>query len=292
MSLTRCASRAHLAAFVVAQLFTTACYLPAHFTEPASPMLTGTLLDSDGHPVAGARVAITPHTYDDKHCRRASVHATTDSSGRFGFQSTTVERKGIWLVPAIERFFNGYAICTGASDSTLRIAYLGRVALRAEAVPPDTVSCLQWIWEGRARSVCSGSSETPIQTGGHWSDSTGSGYYRLIDSGPGWEGRESGVFLQWVQVDPASGAQTVRHTMTFPLVPKLLSVGAALVSQDAGSCVRVRSSGRPLHWYSWGPQRTDVSFELGPPGVARDVPGCADTRAGTQTQSRRGGLPR
>ena len=160
--------------------------------------------------------------------------------------------------------------------------------LRAEGVPPDTVSCLQWIWEERARSVCSGSAEKPVQTGGHWSDSTASGYYRLIDSGPGWEGRESGVFLQWVEVDRASGAETVRRTITFPLAPRLLSVGAALVSQDAGTCVRVRSSGRPLHWYSWGPQQTDVSLELGPPGLTRAAPGCGDAKAGTQRQRQRG----
>jgi hypothetical protein len=290
MSPARIATVVRLLAFVlVAQLLTAACYLPVHYTEPGSPMLTGTLLDSDGHPVAGARVAITPHTYDDKHCRRATVYATTDSAGRFGFQSTTVERKGIWLVPAIERFFSSYAICTGANDSTLHIAYLGRVQLQPERIPPDTVSCLQWIWDGRTRSVCSGSAETPVQTGGHWSDSTGSGYYRLIDSGPGWEGRESGVFLQWVQVDRPSGAETVRRTMTFPLAPKLLSVSARLVSpQDEASCVRVRSSGRPLHWYSAGPRKVDVSLELGPPGVTRDVPGCGDAKAGMQTQRQRG----
>ena len=290
MSFPRIATGIRLLAFVVAAQFATAaCYLPARFTEPASPILSGTLLDSDGHPVAGARVAITPHTYDDKHCRRATVHATTDSSGRFGFQSTTVERKGIWLVPAIERFFNDYAICTGANDSTLRIAYLGRVPLRADGVPPDTVSCLQWIWDGRARSVCSGSAETPVQTGGHWSDSTGSGYYRLIDSGPGWEGREAGVFLQWVQTDRRSGAETVRQTMTFPLAPKLLSVSARLVSpREEAPCVRVQSSGRPLHWYNAGPRKVDVSLQLGPPGVTRDVPRCGDKKAGSQSGIQRG----
>jgi hypothetical protein len=289
MSPLRARVIARFAAFALAPLPAAACYLPAHFTEPASPLLTGVLLDSNGQPVRNARIAVTPHSYDDKHCRRATVHATTDSAGHFGFQSTTVDRKGIWLVPAIERFFNGYSICVGANDSTLRIAYLGRVALRADRIPPDTVTCLQWLWEGRTRSTCSGSSETTVQTGGHWSDSTGSGYYRLIDTGPGWEGRESGVFLQWVQGDPASGAQHVRQTMAFPLAPKLLGVNATLVSSvEQGPCVRVRSSGRPLHWYSWGPRQVDVSLELGPPGVTRDAPGCGDTKAGTTTRRQRG----
>lgn len=267
---------ARCTAFALASIFAVACYLPAHFTEPASPQLTGTLVDSEGHPVGGARIAITPHTYDDKHCRRATVHANTDAEGRFGFQGTTVERKGIWLVPAIERFSNVYSICIGTNDSTLRIAYLGRVPLRAAQIPPDSVSCLQWIWEGRTRSVCSGSSETPVQTGGHWSDGTGSGYYRLIDPRPGWSGREPGVFLQWVQVDAASSTQIVRQTMTFPLAPKMLDVRATLGSANGAPCVRVHSAGRPLHWYSWGPQQTDVSLELGPPGVTRDAPGCGE----------------
>lgn len=283
---TRVVGRLVACAFV--QLVTAACYLPAHFTETASPLLTGTLLDSEGRAIRGARIAITPHTYDDKHCRRASVHATTDSAGRFGFQSTTVERKGIWLIPAIERFSNYYSICIGASDSSLRIAYLGSVSLHVARIEPDSVSCLQWSWEGRARAVCSGSSETPVHEGGHWSDATGSGFYRLIDLGPGWSGRESGVFLQWVQVDSVSSTQVVRQTMTFPLAPKMLDIRATLGSVDGAPCVRVRSSGRPLHWYSWGPQRTDVSLELGPPGVTRNAAGCGDAEAGTRARRQRG----
>ncbi|MFL5562944.1 MAG: carboxypeptidase-like regulatory domain-containing protein [Gemmatimonadaceae bacterium] len=271
--MTRVLVQARLTAAVLASLIALAgCYLPVHFVEPASPLLSGTYLGSDGQPVAGARVAVTSHTYDDAHCRRATVRATTDSAGRFHFQSTTIERKGILLVPAIERFFNAYAICTGATDSSLRIAYIGRVPLRAELVPPDTVSCLQWMWEGRARSVCSGSSENPVQVGGSWSDGSSNGYYRLINTGPGWDGRESGVFLQWVERDARDGAQIVRQTIAFPLAPKLLDVSAALISPPGRSaCVRVRSAGRPRHWYSWDQTRLDVSVELGPPGVSREM---------------------
>jgi len=266
------------------------CYLPVHFVEPASPMLSGTYLGGDGMPIAGVRVAITSHSYDDPHCRQATVHATTDSAGRFYIRSTTVERKGIFLVPAIEKFFNVFALCTGAADSSLRIAYIGRVPLRVEQIPPDTLSCLQWMWEGRARSVCSGQSETPLQMGGFWSDSTGTGYYRLINEGPGWDGREPGVFLQWVQRGPYDSAQIVRQTIDFPLVRKLLSVSATLVSSPSGAeCVHVRSSGRPLHWYSWNQSTIDISLELGPPGVRRTVARC--DQSGVHATDARAGRP-
>ena len=77
--------------------------------------------------------------------RLDTARATADSAGCFHFESTTIERNKILIVPAIERFFNSYALCAGAADSSLRIAYVGQVPLRVEQLPPDTVSCLQWV---------------------------------------------------------------------------------------------------------------------------------------------------
>jgi hypothetical protein len=62
-----------------------------------------------------------------------------------------------------------------------------------------------------------------------------------------------------------------------PLAPKRIDIQEATLARrpDGSSCVRVRSSGKPAHWYTlfWD-VRVDASFELGPPGIMRPVEPC------------------
>lgn len=265
------------AAMYLVTLGLTACYLPGEFTEPASPPVVGEYRLADGLPGPGARVAVSPH-YDDADCAKATERATTDAQGRFQLGGTLIVRHGIWLVPAIEHFSNSYTLCVGTMDATLQFAYAGSISLYGRERPQsDSLFCLQWIWDGTARVTCSGPRSSPLQTAGTWSDGSARGFYRLIIAGDGVHSRKLGIFLQWVERSDTGAPEIVRETISLPLAPHFLDLNEArlLVRPDRSICVSVRSTGRPLHWYSWGPRRVRVALDLGAPGETKPVSGCA-----------------
>jgi hypothetical protein len=266
-------SRAILA---LALLGAAGCWLPVVLTERASPTVIGRYWQHDGSAAVGARVAVTSR-HDDAICARALDRATTDSMGVFQLRPTTVRRRGIWLIPAIERFGNAYWLCAGAADTALQMAYGGTVWFGAPATTADSVACLEWSWEGRTRVTCSGPHDKrAIQTGGNWSDDGGRGFYRLIVVEVSWDAREHGVFLQWVQQSETEPRETVRETVAFPLSANLIAIEEAWFWLPGGRppCVSVDTRGPPRHFLSWGPERERIAFELGPPGHMRRVATC------------------
>ena len=254
-----------------------ACYLPGKFTEPASPPIVGEFRRANGVPGPGARVAVSSD-YRDATCTKASEHATTDSSGEFRLGSTTITRHGAWLVPAIEHFANGYTLCVGTVDTSLRMAYSGTLLLNGhERERSDSLKCLEWIWEDNSRITCAGPRRAALQSGGRWTQGSAVGFYRLIIAGDGLDARKAGVFLQWVQQSDRGPPEIVRATIELPLAPHLLELKEARLSmyQDRASCVSVRSTGKPLHFFSWDMNRVNIALELGPPGETRRVSGCS-----------------
>jgi hypothetical protein len=259
----------------VVALGASGCFLPIPFTERASPVVIGRYWHPDGMPSAHARVAVTSH-HDDATCARALERATTDSMGVFRLRATTVRRRGLWIVPAIERFGNAYWLCAGDADTPLQMAYAGSVSFVVPSTVPDSITCLEWGWEGRRRVTCSGPNEArALQTGGSWNGGA-EGFYRLIVIEAAWDAREPGVFLQWVQRSDPSAGETVRETVALPLVAGLLEIEEVWFWLPRGRppCVSVDSRGKPPRFLSWGPGRERVAFELGPPGQMRRVTSC------------------
>lgn len=274
-------SRRHIAATWLLGIGVSACYLPVTFTEPASPPIGGEFRRANGLRGAAASVAVTGDNRDTT-CTKASQRATTDSRGMFQLGSTIRVRRGVWLVPAIEQFFSLYTLCAGTAGAPLSMAYQGRLPLRRrEPAPPDSLSCLEWIWQGKARVTCAGPNEAALQRGGVWTQGSAVGFYRLIIAGDGLDARKPGVLLQWVQQPDTGPPEIVRATIALPLAPRLLELKEARLSayQERPSCVSVRSTGRPLHFFSWDMNRVNVALELGPPGETRGISSCSGPRS-------------
>ena len=239
-------------------------------------MVIGRYWQQDGSAAIGARVAVTSD-HDDATCARALGRSTTDSMGVFRLRPTTVRQRGIWLIPAIERFGRPYWLCAGPADTALQMAYGGGLSFVEPATGPDSVTCLDWSWEGRTRVTCSGpGEERAIQTGGSWSDDRGRGFYRLIVIDETWDVREAGVFLQWVQQSETGSRETVRETVAFPLPARLIEIEDAWfwLPYWRHPCVSVDTRNRPRRLWSLGPPRERIAFELGPPGDMRRVATC------------------
>jgi hypothetical protein len=254
------------------------CVLPANIHEPGSPALVGIVHREDGTPAVGARVAITN---DDGRasCSHTSARTFTDSAGVFRFAPTTSVQRWVVLVPPIERFFNWYGVCAGASDSTLELTHHGLVRLHnpSEGSVVDTLNCLQWTWRGRPRAMCTGrGAENTVQLGGGWSDARGSGFYRLIAVSHGSASAPSGVYVQWVQHSDTGSSETIRETIAIVLTPDMLSsLEAQLLAERSGAvCVDVRIVRRPPHWYNFVDHEVHEAKELGAPGESHSVVSC------------------
>lgn len=130
---------------------------------------------------------------------------------------------------------------------------------------------------GSTRVVCTEPNDTlTVQGGGHWTDARGRGFYRLIVA-RGWPTmKNSGAYLQWVQRNDSGPPELVRETLALPLAPRLVNIERASleISPSGVACVAVESSGRPAHWYSWGPVMLNDARELGAPGQTQPVKAC------------------
>jgi len=251
------------------------CVIPVNMTEPASPALIGVYHRSDGRPAVGARVAVMSHD-GEAACARAVERTAVDSAGVFRLRSTTLRRRWLVLIPPIERFFNYFWLCAGASDSLLGMAYYGRVPLGYSGAAVDTVRCQEWAWQGRTQVTCAGPrEENALQTGGRWTDGATAGFYRLIVINEHWDPLKPGVFVQWVQSSDTHPREVVRETVAFPLVPKLIEIEEARleVGRDGLACVIIISRGNSRRWYRLEDVER-VAMELGPPGEMRRVAAC------------------
>lgn len=264
-------------------LATSGCFIPVPFNEPGSPLVVGQYRQRDGTPAAGTRAAVTHDPYDAATCNGARVLAVTDSAGTFRLPATTVRRRGLLLIPPIERFWNSYGLCLSTADSLLRLAAVGAVSLGGrDRAKTDSLACLEWVWQDEAHVTCwTGGDSTQLPEGGSWANAGGAGFYRLIVVQVGQHVRHAGVFLQWVERPAAGPPERVRETLALPLAPRPMQIDSTALRFTSGGrpCVYVHSTGRPRHWWSWGPVRHRVAFVLGPPGNMRPVPNCTSDRA-------------
>jgi hypothetical protein len=254
----------------------TACVLPVNLPEPGSPTLVGILRRRDGTPAIGARVAIT-NDYSRSGCMHPSVRGFADSAGVFRFAPTTYVQHWLVVFPPLEKFANLYAVCAGPSDSTLDRAYEGGVSLGYKEQPAhDTLQCLEWEWEGRSRTTCTGpNADDRIQARGAWRDSRGSGFYRLITVRDRTDDKRLGVYVQWVQRTDSGAPELVRETIALPLARRVWKIDStALYSTSAGACAEVSSRGWKEHWYNLSTNDAHHFILLGAPGETRAIGSC------------------
>ncbi len=267
------------AAIAVLATVPAACVLPVQFEDPISPRIAGWYRGAGDLPVAGARVVVT----EDDECRKPLAIDTTDAGGRFELAPTTVTRRGIWLVPAFERFHSTYWLCASARGTTLDLAYQGLTLLRG-APPPaaviDSIVCLDWRWRDSARVTCAGPNQTHvIQTAGAWTEGSATGYYRLIVVEPVWQLRYGGLYLQWIERGPAGGADVVRETVALHQSPRVMRVDQAMLQpgrEGVPACVIVRLTLHETSIWTWSTQRERGVIALGAPGDIRGVSSCMD----------------
>src|SRR5256885_5452944 len=101
---------------------TAACPLPIAHTETLSAPLSGVLRRSDGTPLPGAVVAMSPE-YRDSTCANATLRTTTDSAGTFQLPAFQKRYRVAWLIPNFDPAVPTYSLCAGAD--TIRTAYHG-----------------------------------------------------------------------------------------------------------------------------------------------------------------------
>ena len=254
------------------------CVLPVKVESPASPRIIGWYRGSDDVPVSDARLLVS----DDAACRKPLAIDTTGPSGVFELPATTVTRRGIWLVPAFERFHNTYWLCASATgDTALQLAYEGVMLFRA--VPPvvvDSLVCLEWSWQDSARVTCAGPNQkSVIQTVGTWTEGGATGFHRLIVVEPVWQQRYGGLYLQWVERPAAGGKDVVRETAALHVSPRVMTVDEATLRPGVGGsapCATIRLIRHETSVWTWSTQREDGAVALGPPGEMRRVGSCAE----------------
>jgi len=266
-------------------LCATGCILPISYTEGASPPLAGQYRRADGKPVAGERVAVSPE-WKDSTCSRAAQRATTDSAGRFQLDRTTIRHRWVLVFPPFERFWNSYWVCAGTADSTLHPLYAGRGPLNRQA-PLDSLSCLEWEWQGRTRSSCSGARvgrvgmrdvrepDHTVVDGGHWTDGNASGFFRVIRTLESTRVRGyrrpvewPHAYVQWIDSSGVGSPNTVRQTVELELEPNVNSLSSIELRQQSGLWQAWLQGTRKQFWNAYA--RAELTFELGPPGkVAR-----------------------
>jgi hypothetical protein len=211
---------------------------------------------------------------DDSTCSRAAQRATTDSDGRFQLDRSTIRHRWLLVFPPFERFWNPYWLCAGTADSTLHPLYPGRGPLNKQA-PLYSLSCLEWEWQGRARFTCSGARDSSVVDGGHWTDGNASGFFRVIRTLESTRVRGyrrpvewPHAYVQWIDSSGVGSPNTVRQTVELELEPNVNSLSSIELRQRGGLWQAWFQGTRKQFWDAYA--RTELTFELGPPGkVAR-----------------------
>jgi hypothetical protein len=238
------------ASFLLAATLFGACIRPV--VDTVTPAVKGTYQRNDGTPFSNLRVATTAELRDST-CSQGVARATTDSTGAFQLDSTTV-RRGFWAY--VWRYYvrqatYKYGLCVGQSDSALR-----RVDFAGESGyyhPRDRVTCLEWMWQGRTQPICGGfGAEGGWTIGGRWTYGADTGTFRVVQ--PSVPGMDS-IYVQWLARSASGPPYTYAVRATRAAKPNV----RALSVWFRGSCMEV---------WGYGPMRVALGppGEIGPPG--------------------------
>ena len=183
-----------------------------------------------------------------------------------------------------------YSLCIGTGD-TLLPAYEGLGAIQGDA-PLDSITCVQWSWRNSLRAACSGNIERSLVSGGRWIDGEEAGRYRIIlmreDSMPPARGlgrrvlngpprphRYFVVVVQWLEQPDPDGPATVRTVAELPLRKDVEWAGELSLGGVFGRWCASVATTRLTHTLYWENHKREViTFTLGPPGKAHQVPAC------------------
>lgn len=264
-----------------------ACPVPVSGTQVDSSPVEGRLVREDGRPIANAEVAVSTD-WRDSVCGTPRITTRTDDRGQFALPATTHQYKVVWVIPNLDRAPPGFELCAEVDDA-LRAAYRGRGSL-GDGASIDSVECIAWTWQEQPRVSCNGrrAYRRAIATGGEWVDSATAGargFYRLFltseptvvkgykESHP--QGRPY-VYVQWVEQNADTGAAAARYrvrtTVSLPLDRnKVWAVESMQLWQREGHWLA------SLHGYKHAFMNdvasTEIVFELGQPGQAKQVVG-------------------
>ena len=281
-------SRARLTLLLVACAPAVAgCPLPIARTEATSAPVVGSIVWADGTPASGLEVAVSTG-YGKTPCSSPLLRATSDAAGMFRLAGTEKHYTTTWFVPNLDRFAPSYRLCATVRD-TLRPMYAGYGSLRQFA-DPDSVTCVVWETADSPRVSCAGRVQHAVVTGGHWIDTAGGGgegFYRLfLTEEPtrvkGYDKNKpqdrSFVYVQWVEPRAAGAAEGAAPPYRIRAIVSLpYDRNKVWTIQD----VRLwRREGRWMaglegykHAFMNDMARTELVFELGPPGQATMVAG-------------------
>jgi len=205
---------------------------PNPHTEALSAPVVGVLRQSDGAPISGARVRVSTD-YDDSVCARATLETTTDSAGTFRLPGTEKRYRIRWVVPNLDRAPPGYRLCVSVGGG-LQAAYFGRGSLQAPA-PLDSLTCLEWAWDGRTQVTCScfARAEQTLAFGGTWTNGETSGWYQLILTtvptrvpGRRFPVYRPRAYVQWVEQASNQSRAMVTNIAELPIDPKVTALWA------------------------------------------------------------------
>lgn len=262
----------------------TACPIPGNFTDTTSSPLVGRLRGADGRPVPDVEVAVSTEWGDDA-CEKPAHRARTDATGSFQLPATQRHYKVVWVIPNLDIVAPRFWLCAAPSD-TLRRAYQG-YGSRTDSAATDTIECIAWEWESRARVSCNGRGGQAIVTGGNWTDSASGrdGLYRLLltEEPTQVKGYQKDapqdrpyVYVQWVEPDAATrGAEPtyrVRASVSLPIDRnKVTHIRRLQLWQREGRWLASLFGIKKSFMNDF--DEAELVFELGPPGQAKQVAG-------------------
>ena len=181
------------------------------------------------------------------------------------------ERRQIFWLSLMENFGRTvYWLCLDAS------ALRGPASLNHSSPPRsaiigymsgDSLACLLWDWRGASELSCNGTLERQILTDGAWTEGELTGTYRLLlPPGEEWGAR---AVVQWITSASEAPARWIVHAQAeLPTEKDIRPESATLSWGTTAWKVRLLSTEKSK-WNNdiW------VTFELGPPGEFRRVPG-------------------
>jgi hypothetical protein len=260
------------------------CPLPIARTETAAAPVVGRMVWADGTPASGVEVAVVTK-YGDKPCTTPELHAQTDASGTFHFPIIEKHYSTTWFVPNLDRIAPRFRLCAAVRD-TMRAAYRGSGSLY-DGAPIDSVSCVVWEWQASPRVSCNGEVEHAIVTGGHWTEGNAEGVYRLFLTqelthpkgyDKNYRDERPYVYVQWLE--PTSRAGVDSSAQTYRV---LSTISLPFDHNDAQAVQTMKIWRRNERWvaslegmkhgFMNGASRSELVFELGPPGQATLIAG-------------------
>ena len=264
------------------------CPMPISHTETVSPPIVGIVRGPDDRPVRDVAVAVTAGS--GSTCTEPALRDSTDAAGRFRLPAAKKTYHVFWVIPNFDRAMPAYSLCVGTGD-TLLPAYEGLGAIQGDA-PLDSITCVPWSWRNSLRAACSGNIERSLVSGGRSIDGEEAGRYRIIlmreDSMPPARGlgrrvlngpprphRYFVVVVQWLEQPDPDGPATVRTVAELPLRKDVEWAGELSLGGVFGRWCASVATTRLTHTLYWENHKREViTFMLGPPGKARQVPAC------------------